>query len=306
MYEIVSFGPVEVHYIPTEEEEESCSHRKIVQLASLQKTQSESTSTSFSDGKSESGKSEKNSTGADRNTKLSPVPQSVQKKSSIIGKKADRKSDQKRSESQTTAKLQGKPEGHGRKSTQAARITSDMEMKGRASSTTSRTTVTNKTTTAKTTMSTTKTSNRSVGLSSVSPTPPSSRKPSDSKSVKPRFAFQIAYGWEPLLCMSYQGYTRLVAQSSVPLYVSSTANLIIDGRNITIYAPRSVKVKGCYSVSAKLRPMPERGLCVVYAMNMRRFGECIEVVITDGMTVFCEGRQRITILSSATVTIIYG
>ncbi|PAV86107.1 hypothetical protein WR25_24431 [Diploscapter pachys] len=218
MYEIISFGPVEVHYIPTEEE--SRSHRKIVQLASLQKTQSERTSTSFSDGKSESGKSEKNSAGADRNAKLSSVPQPVQKKTSIIGKKPDEKADR--------------------------------------------------------------------------------------KSAKPRFAFQIAYGWEPLLCMSYQGYTRLIAQSNVPLCVSSTANLIIDGQNITIYAPRSVKVKGCYSVSAKLRSMPEKGLCVVYAMNMRRFGESIEVVITDGMTVFCEGRQRITILSSATVTIIYG
>ena len=79
----------------------------------------ESISTPFSDGKSESEKSEKSSTRADRNTELSPAPQLVQKKTSIIGKKpdekADQKSDQRRSESQITAKQQGKSE---RKSTQ--------------------------------------------------------------------------------------------------------------------------------------------------------------------------------------------
>ncbi|WKY11672.1 hypothetical protein Q1695_003331 [Nippostrongylus brasiliensis] len=134
--------------------------------------------------------------------------------------------------------------------------------------------------------------------------------PHDEYHPNKKFAFQIFTCWEPLLCSTAKCYTRVVCQSDVPVFVPQTADIFADGTDVTIYAPLTTKVRidsEDDDTRIQIRPRsmdpPEKGVVVVYAADMKQFNEWVQVVVTDNMTVFCQGLNEISFSNEATATV---
>ncbi|WKY11671.1 hypothetical protein Q1695_003331 [Nippostrongylus brasiliensis] len=115
--------------------------------------------------------------------------------------------------------------------------------------------------------------------------------PHDEYHPNKKFAFQIFTCWEPLLCSTAKCYTRV-------------------GTDVTIYAPLTTKVRidsEDDDTRIQIRPRsmdpPEKGVVVVYAADMKQFNEWVQVVVTDNMTVFCQGLNEISFSNEATATV---
>uniref|UniRef100_A0A7I4YSF3 DUF2118 domain-containing protein n=1 Tax=Haemonchus contortus TaxID=6289 RepID=A0A7I4YSF3_HAECO len=133
--------------------------------------------------------------------------------------------------------------------------------------------------------------------------------PHDEEHDGNKFAFQIFYCWKPLLCATAKCFTRVICQSDVPIFVPETTSILVEGKDVSIYAPLSARVRLSDDEDEKIqiRPrstlVPEKGIVVIYAADMRKFDEIIQVVITDGMTVYCQGQSQIAFANEASGTV---
>ena len=49
------------------------------------------------------------------------------------------------------------------------------------------------------------------------------------------FAFQIQHGWQPLFLSTAHCFARIICQSEVPVVVSNSIDVIIQGIDIQVY-----------------------------------------------------------------------
>ncbi|XGW02973.1 hypothetical protein V3C99_014741 [Haemonchus contortus] len=106
--------------------------------------------------------------------------------------------------------------------------------------------------------------------------------PHDEEHDGNKFAFQIFYCWKPLLCATAKCFTRVICQSDVPIFVPETTSILVEGKDVSIYAPLSARVRLADDEDEKIqiRPrstlVPEKGVVVIYAADMRKFDEIIQ------------------------------
>ncbi|KHJ90344.1 hypothetical protein OESDEN_09814 [Oesophagostomum dentatum] len=112
------------------------------------------------------------------------------------------------------------------------------------------------------------------------------------------------------MCSTATCYTRVICQSDVPVFIPSTAHVLVEGKNVSIYTPSSSHVvfKPDDSESRIRRKprspeVPEEGIVVIYAADMRKFNEWVQVVITDNMKVYCEGGSSVYFSPNSTATV---
>ncbi|KAK6755829.1 hypothetical protein RB195_014299 [Necator americanus] len=116
--------------------------------------------------------------------------------------------------------------------------------------------------------------------------------------------------WEPLMCSTATCYTRVICQSDVPVFIPTTANVWVEGKNVNLYIPLSSRVileqdENESKVRTKPRSpdIPEEGIVVIYAADMRKFNEWVQVVVTDNMTVYCQGGNSVYFSKTSSATV---
>ncbi|KAL6742474.1 hypothetical protein Aduo_015619 [Ancylostoma duodenale] len=83
------------------------------------------------------------------------------------------------------------------------------------------------------------------------------------------------------------------------------------GKNVTVYTPLSsrVVVNQQQDNESKVRTkprspeIPEEGIVVIYAADMRKFNEWVQIVVTDNMTVYCQGGSSVYFSSTSSATV---
>ncbi|CAI4223350.1 unnamed protein product [Auanema sp. JU1783] len=114
------------------------------------------------------------------------------------------------------------------------------------------------------------------------------------------FSYQIQSGWTPLLCSTAQCFNRIICLSAdAPLFACESVDIIVEGKDVDLILQRDCLIERndrSNVVFTDFRgSLPRTGVIVLDAADLSQFGERVQAHISDQMTVFCEGRQSITI-----------
>ncbi|VDN07723.1 unnamed protein product [Thelazia callipaeda] len=110
----------------------------------------------------------------------------------------------------------------------------------------------------------------------------------DVEKEADQFAFQIINEVIPMLCLSVNHQTSVIAQSSVPIFIPRNISVIVDGKNVTLHVGQGCKIKSSDRSKKKSKDsileqqfeVPKSSIIVIHCADVqRRFQDHIQVII---------------------------
>uniref|UniRef100_A0A915PZC9 Uncharacterized protein n=1 Tax=Setaria digitata TaxID=48799 RepID=A0A915PZC9_9BILA len=124
----------------------------------------------------------------------------------------------------------------------------------------------------------------------------------ERKNQTDRYAFQIIREVVPMLFITFNHQTSIIAQSSTPIYIPSDMNIIVDGENVQLYVSEDCQItkrddKSKHTLISRERfEIPKSRIIVLHCADVQRqFRDVVQVIITEGMVAYCGGKNRITL-----------
>ncbi|KAK5967266.1 hypothetical protein GCK32_014264 [Trichostrongylus colubriformis] len=93
-----------------------------------------------------------------------------------------------------------------------------------------------------------------------------------------RYAFQIFSCWKPLLCSTAKCFTKVICQSDVPVFVPETADVFVDGKDVSIYAPISALVHLPENDDERIQTRPTPDITVPKKVGARKSSDGRRVI----------------------------
>ncbi|EFO24528.1 hypothetical protein LOAG_03958 [Loa loa] len=121
------------------------------------------------------------------------------------------------------------------------------------------------------------------------------------------YAFQIIREVIPMLFITFNHQTSIIAQSSIPIYIPFDTNIVVDGKEVQLYLGEGCQIthkekrKKYTTILNGQFEIPKSHIIVLHCANVKQqFHDVIQVIITDGMIAYCGGKNHILLNTSDT------
>ncbi|VDN93162.1 unnamed protein product [Brugia pahangi] len=125
------------------------------------------------------------------------------------------------------------------------------------------------------------------------------------------YAFQVIREVVPMLFITFNHQTSIIAQSSLPIYIPININIIVDGKKVQLYVGEGCQItnkenqKKYLTISNAEFEIPKSRIIVLHCADVKQqFRDVIQVIITDGMIAYCGGKNHIRLNASDTKIIV--
>ncbi|KHN75321.1 hypothetical protein Tcan_10768 [Toxocara canis] len=125
---------------------------------------------------------------------------------------------------------------------------------------------------------------------------------------KKRFAFQIYRETVPMCFVTMNHQSCVVAQSEVPVFVPENMRVVVEGSGVKLYLGANCEIRDGHNKKITVRTsssvtVPSDNIIVIFCADMSDFGDILEMIATNGMEVYCAGRNYITVKSDDTIIV---
>ncbi|EJW85819.1 hypothetical protein WUBG_03271 [Wuchereria bancrofti] len=112
------------------------------------------------------------------------------------------------------------------------------------------------------------------------------------------YAFQVIREVVPMLFITFNHQTSIIAQSSLPIYIPININIIVDGKKVQLYVGEGCQITNkenqerYLTISNAEFEIPKSHIIVLHCADVKKqFRDIIQVIITDGMIAYCGGKK---------------